>query len=83
MSTAVLRKGRGGIQDAQNRMALNDEQNFDRLLETALPLVRPFVRRMKRWLPRNLPACLGAGSSLRNCDRLYHGKTTDPTADPL
>ena len=25
-----------------------------------------------------LSACLGAGSSLRNCDRLYHGKTTDP-----
>ena len=51
MSTAVLRKGRGGIQDGQNRIALSDEQYFDRLLETALPLVRPFVRRMKRRLP--------------------------------
>ena len=33
--------------------ALNDEQDFERLLETALPLVRPFVRRIKRKLPRN------------------------------
>ena len=54
MSTAVLGKGcGGGIQDGQNRIALNDEQNFERLLETALPLVRPFVRRIKRRLPRN------------------------------
>ena len=43
----------GGIQDEQNRVALNDEQDFEHLLETARPLVRPFVRRIKRKLPRN------------------------------
>lgn len=42
-----------GVQDEQNRIALNDEQDFERLLETALPLVRPFVRRIKRKLPSN------------------------------
>jgi DNA-directed RNA polymerase specialized sigma subunit len=43
----------GGVQDGQNRIALSDERDFERLLETALPLVRPFVRRIKRKLPRN------------------------------
>jgi DNA-directed RNA polymerase specialized sigma subunit len=43
----------GGVQDGQNGIALSDEQDFERLLETALPLVRPFVRRIRRKLPRN------------------------------
>ena len=56
MSAALLGKGCGGIQDGQNRIALSDEQNFGRLLETALPLVRPIIRRIKRRLPRNFDA---------------------------
>ena len=57
MSAALLGKRcGGGIQDGQNRIALSDEQNFGRLLETALPLVRPIVRRIKRRLPRNFEA---------------------------
>ena len=57
MSAALLGKRcGGGIQDGQNRIALSDEQNFGRLMETALPLVRPIVRRIKRRLPRNFEA---------------------------
>ena len=57
MSAALLGKRcGGGIQDGQNRIALSDEQNFGRLIETALPLVRPIVRRIKRRLPRNFDA---------------------------
>jgi RNA polymerase sigma factor for flagellar operon FliA len=57
MSAALLGKRCvGGIQDGQNRIALSDEQNFGRLLESALPLVRPIVRRIKRRLPRNFEA---------------------------
>ena len=50
MSAALLGKrcGGGSIQVGQNRIALSDEQNIGRLLETALPLVRPIVRRIKR-----------------------------------
>ena len=46
----------GGLQDGQNRIALSDERDFERLLESALPLVRPLVRHMKRSLPRNFEA---------------------------
>ena len=57
MSAALLGKRcGGGIQDGQNPVALGDEQNFGRLMETALPLVRPIVRRIKRRLPRNFEA---------------------------
>ena len=57
MSAALLGKRcGGGIQDGQNRIALSAEQNFGRLMETALPLVRPIVRRIKRELPRNFEA---------------------------
>ncbi len=57
MSAVLLGKRcGGGIQDGQNRTALSDEQNFGRLVETALPLVRPIVRRIKRRLPRNFEA---------------------------
>src|SRR5271157_4471559 len=57
MSAALLGKRcGGGIQDGQNRIALSDEQNFGRLMETALPLIRPIVRRIKRRLPRNFEA---------------------------
>ena len=45
-----------GDQNVQNRIALSDERDFERLLETALPLVRPLVRYMKRSLPRNFEA---------------------------
>ena len=57
MSAALFGKRcDGGIQDGQTRIALSDEQNFGRLIETALPLVRPIVRRIKRGLPRNFEA---------------------------
>ena len=57
MSAALLGKRcDGGIQDGQTRIALSDEQNFGRLMETALPLVPPIVRRIKRRLPRNFEA---------------------------
>jgi RNA polymerase sigma factor for flagellar operon FliA len=57
MSAVLLGKRcAGGVQDGQYRIALNDEQNFERLLETAVPLVRPLVRRIKRRLPRNFEA---------------------------
>ena len=57
MSAAPLGKRcAGGIQDWQKRSALSDEQNFGRLLETALPLVRPFIRRIKPRLRRNFDA---------------------------
>jgi hypothetical protein len=57
MSAALLGKRcGGGIQDGQNRIALSEEQNFGRLMETALPLVRPIVRRIKRMLPRSFEA---------------------------
>src|SRR5271165_6158705 len=57
MSAALFGKRcGGGIQDGQNRIAPSDEQNFERLMETALPLVRPIVRRIKRRLPRNFEA---------------------------
>ena len=46
----------GGVQDGQNRIALSDERDFERLLESALPLVRPLVRHIKRSLPRNIEA---------------------------
>ena len=57
MSAALFGKRcDGGIQDGQTRIALSDEQNFRRLIETALPLVRPIVRRIKRRLPRKFEA---------------------------
>ena len=40
----------GGDQDTQT---LNDERDLEHLLETALPLVRPLVRHIKRSLPCN------------------------------
>jgi len=42
-----------GVQDGQSQIALSDDENFERLFETALPVVRPIVRRLKRRLPRN------------------------------
>jgi DNA-directed RNA polymerase specialized sigma subunit len=57
MSALLLDKRRAdGDQDVQNRIALSDERDFERLLESALPLVRPLVRHMKRSLPRNFEA---------------------------
>jgi RNA polymerase sigma factor FliA len=54
MSAASLGKRCGdGVEVGQSQIALSDEQNIERLLETALPLVRPFVRRIKRTLPHN------------------------------
>jgi DNA-directed RNA polymerase specialized sigma subunit len=53
MSALLLDKRRAdGDQDVQNRIALSDERDFERLLESALPLVRP----IKRSLPRNIEA---------------------------
>jgi DNA-directed RNA polymerase specialized sigma subunit len=57
MSAILLEKQHaGGDQDVQNRIALSDERDFERLLETALPLVRPVVRHLKRSLPRKFEA---------------------------
>ena len=56
MSAVLLGKRCGGGIQGQNRIALSDEQKFGRLMETALPLVRPIVRRIKRRLPRNFEA---------------------------
>ena len=52
----VEKRCAGGGQDMQNRIALSDERDFERLLESALPLVRPLVRHIKRSLPRNFEA---------------------------
>jgi len=54
MSALLLdKRSADGDQNVQNRIALSDERDFERLLETALPLVRPVVRHLKRSLPRN------------------------------
>jgi len=71
----------GDLQDEQNRIALGDERDFERLLETALPLVRPFVRRIKRKLPRNFEvdelenvAMTGLFAAARDYRALQDGK---------
>ena len=77
----VTKRCVGGFQDGQNRIALGDEQDFERLLETALPLVRPFVRRIKRKLPRNFEvdelenvAMTGLFAAARDYRALQDGK---------
>ena len=51
MSALLLdKRSADGDQDVPNRIALSDERDFERLLETALPLVRPLVRHIKRMI---------------------------------
>jgi DNA-directed RNA polymerase specialized sigma subunit len=53
MSTAHFGKPCAGGQDWQTRIALSNDRTFERLLETGLPLVRPFVHHIKRRLPHS------------------------------
>ena len=85
MSAVLLGKRYvGGLQDGQNRIALGDERDLERRLETALPLVRPFVRRIKRKLLHNSEvdelenvAMTGLFAAARDYRALQDGKFVD------